>query len=92
MNFEGAVILLLEGKRIRRRGWRRGVSISYYKEDRFITMTVHFKVLDKDDIVRKWEPYMKDFLGDDWEVVADFVPKVRPPSNRVSRYRRDPVI
>jgi hypothetical protein len=92
MNFEEAKVLMLSGKRVRRRAWRRGASISYKEGDRFITLTVHFEVLDKDDITKKWNPYVEDFLENDWEICPDFVPKVSSPVTRVSRYNRKPVI
>lgn len=92
MKFEEALTLLLGGKRLRRRGWRPRVSISYKDGDRFFTMTVHFEALEKDDIVRNWSPYAEDFIEDDWEVVPDFVPKIPTHFSRVSRYHREPVI
>lgn len=92
MNFEEAKVLMFSGKRVRRKAWKRGVSISSKDGDRFVTLTVHFEVLDKDDIVKKWSPYVDDFIENDWEICPDFVPKVPSPVRRVSRYERAPVI
>jgi hypothetical protein len=96
MNFEEAKVLMLSGKRVRRRAWRRGASISYKEGDQFITLTVHFEVLGKDDITKKWNPYVDDFIENDWEndweICPDFVPKISSPVKRVSRYNREPVI
>ena len=92
MNFEEAKVLMFSGNRVRRKAWKRWVSISCKDGDRFVTLTVHFEVLDKDDIVKKWSPYVDDFIENDWEICLDFVSKVPSPVRRVSRYERVPVI
>jgi|WetSurMetagenome_2_1015567.scaffolds.fasta_scaffold676534_2 hypothetical protein len=92
MNFEEAKILMFSGERIRRRAWRHGNSISCKDGDRFITLTIHFEDQSKEDIHKKWMPYVDDFIEVDWVVAPDFVLKTSPIVKRVSRYRRDPVI
>lgn len=92
MTFEEAWALVLAGKRVRRRGWRPGVSISVKAGNRFVTMTVHFETLNRDDYAKEWQPYAIDFHSNDWELVPDFIPKVGVQSKRTSRYNREPVI
>ena len=92
MTFEEAWLLVTEGKRVRRRGWRPGITISCKDGDRFVTMTIHFKELDRGDIVKHWMPYGLDFCSNDWEVAPDFPPKPTYLPKRVSRYNREPVI
>lgn len=92
MNFEEAWLLVLKGRRVRRRGWKPGVSIGYKEGGRFVSMIIHFEELDKGDIVKHWMPYGRDFSSNDWEVVAYFPPKPTYLPKRLSRYNREPVI
>lgn len=68
MNFWEAKTLMYEGKSIRRKGWRRGTSISVKDGDQCVTLTVRFEALGKKDATMEWQPYVDDFIENDWEV------------------------
>jgi hypothetical protein len=68
MNFWEAKTLMYEGKSIRRKAWRRGTSISVKDGDQCVTLTVHFEVLGKKDATMEWQPYVDDFIENDWEL------------------------
>ena len=91
MNFDQAKYRMLRGDPIRRKAWREGVYISVKMGDRFVTLTIHFKALNKEDVHQRWEPYVKDFTEDDWEIYGGVVP-VAPSRVVRSRYERTPVI
>ncbi len=82
MNFESALALIKEGKKLGRRQWRNARFVflvdgsqfevnraplnKFYREGTKVTYRPHIDMCGSDDSIGTWSPSMVDLMAEDW--------------------------